>query len=49
MALTVVSADLEMATDAIDFYGELFVFLIFSSIVKELLGVGVGLTGIASQ
>lgn len=49
MALIAVSADLEMATDAMDFYRDLFVVLIFSSIVKDLLGVGMGLTGIASQ
>lgn len=48
MTLIAVSADLVMATDAMNFYRDLFVVLIFSSMVKDLLGVGVGWTGIAS-
>lgn len=49
MAHTTVSASSEMATDAMVVYRELSVVFIFSSTFKDLLGMGVGMTGKASQ
>lgn len=49
MTLIAVSADLVMVIDAMDFYRDFFVVFTFSSIIKDLLGVVVGMTGIASQ
>lgn len=48
-AHTTANASSEMATEAMAVYRELSVVFIFSSIVKVLLEVGMGLTGKVSQ